>query len=122
MGAVAMIARALPLLGVSLVAGLVLLLPAAPVLAEDVDVENAMAIARKGSCLRCHAVDKRKKAPSYQEIGKKFSAKPNGEALLTQHVTGKNMVKVENKDEDHDPIPAKDDKEVKNFVRWVMTR
>ncbi len=98
------------------------LLPTAPAFAQEVDVENAMAIARKGSCLRCHAIDKRKKAPSYQEIGKKYSAKPDGEALLTKHVTGKNKVKIESSDEDHDPIPAKDDKEVKNFVRWVMTR
>lgn len=99
-----------------------LILPTTPIFAQEVDVENAMAIARKGSCLRCHAVDKRKKAPSYQEIGKKFSAKPDGEALLTKHVTGKNKVKVESSDEDHDPIPAKDEKEIKNFVRWVMTR
>jgi cytochrome c len=90
--------------------------------AAEVDAENAMSVARRNNCLRCHAVEKRKKAPSYQEIGKKFGAKPDGEATLTKHVTGKNKVKVESSDEDHDPIPTKDEKEIKNFVRWVMTR
>ncbi len=94
----------------------------AQVQATEVDAENAMTIARRNNCLRCHAVDKRKKAPSYQEIAKKFNSKPDAEGRMLKHVTSFSTVKVDDKDEEHKEVQVKDDKELKNFVQWMLTR
>ena len=43
--------------------------------ASAADANAAQALARKSDCLKCHAVDKTKKAPSYQKIAAKWKGK-----------------------------------------------
>lgn len=81
-----------------------------------------MTTARRNGCLKCHAVDKRKKAPSYRDIASKYRDQPDGEALVMKHVMGTSTVKLAEGDEKHEPLDTKDTAELGNFVRWVLSR
>lgn len=90
--------------------------------AQPIDEEAAFALAKKGTCLKCHAIAKRKKAPSYTEIARKYSGKPDAESALYKHINGKPVVKLEDGDEPHAAPPTKDDAELYNLIRWILTR
>lgn len=94
---------------------------ATPVEAQ-VDEDAAVALAKKGNCFKCHAVEKRKKAPSYREIAKKYSGKPDAEKTLYLHITGTPVVQIEEGDEPHAGPPTKDAKELENLIKWVLSR
>jgi cytochrome c len=94
-----------------------------PAFAQAVDEDAATALAKAGNCFRCHSVDKAKKAPSYKRIAAKYKGNPEAEARLMKHLSGAQKVKVEDGgDEEHEPPPAKNTDEVKNLVRWILSR
>lgn len=88
----------------------------------DIDEEAAVALAKKGHCFKCHAVDKRKKAPSYKEVAKKYSGRADAEQAIFLHITGTPMVKLEEGDEPHASPPTKDPKELENLIKWILSR
>ncbi len=90
--------------------------------AASVDEDAAHALAKKSGCLKCHAIDKKKDAPSYKEIAKKYSGKPDAEDKLYKHAISNPDVEVDGKKEKHDSPKSKDEKEIRNLVRWVLTR
>jgi cytochrome c len=110
--------RKLPITA-SLLLGLVLS-PAA--LAQAVDEEAAERLAKKGDCFKCHAVARRKKAPAYVEIAEKYRNRPDAQRLLYLHITGEPVVKLAEGDEPHAPPPTKDDAELQNLIRWILSR
>lgn len=93
-----------------------------PLIAQEVDEEAAFALAKKGNCLKCHAVNKRKKAPAYAEIARKYKDRPDAQQVLYKHINGAPVVKLEDGDEPHAPPPSKDDKELYNLIRWILSR
>lgn len=95
--------------------------PSSPAWAQ-VDEDAAIALAKKGNCFKCHAVDKRKKAPSYKEVAKKYSGKASAEQDLYLHITGTPVVNIEEGDEPHAGPPSKDRKELDNLIRWILSR
>jgi cytochrome c len=90
--------------------------------AQEIDADAAYALAKKGNCFKCHALDKRKKAPSYMEVAAKYRGKANGEEALIKHITGAPTVKLEDGDEPHEPPPTKNQAELLNLVRWILSR
>lgn len=88
----------------------------------QVDEDAAVALAKKGHCFKCHAVDKRKKAPSYKEVAKKYSGKPDAEKTIYLHITGTPVVKLEEGDEPHAKPPTQDQQEIDNLIRWILSR
>jgi len=96
---------------------------AAPAFAAEVDAEAAKALAKDNDCFKCHAIDKTKKGPSYQKIAKKYKGKEaEGEAKMFKHMTTGPKVKLEDgTEEDHKIIDSKDQAEIKNLVRWILT-
>jgi cytochrome c len=90
--------------------------------AVPVDEDAAVALAKKGNCYKCHAIDKRKKAPSYKEIAQKYKGKANAEREIYLHMTGNPVVKLEDGEEKHTAPETKDEKELMNLVRWVLSR
>lgn len=88
----------------------------------EVDEDAAVALAKKGHCFKCHAVEKRKKAPSYREIAKKYSGKPDAEKNIYLHITGTPVVKLEEGDEPHATPPTKDQQEIENLIKWILSR
>ena len=93
-----------------------------PLAGAQVDEDAAVSLAKKGNCFKCHAIDKRKKAPSYKEIAKKYASKANAEQDLYLHITGTPIVNIEEGDEPHTGPPSKDRQELDNLIRWVLSR
>jgi cytochrome c len=88
-----------------------------------VDAAAAQALAKKSDCLKCHAVDKTKKAPSYQKIAAKYKGKPDAEAKLVDFVTKGAKVKLEDgTEEEHKIVQTKDMGEIKNIVGWILSQ
>ena len=92
-------------------------------MAQAVNEDAAVALAKAGNCFRCHSVDRAKKAPSYKRIAQKYKGKADAEAALLKHLSGSQQVKVEDgADEQHEPPPAKDPADLLNLVRWILSR
>jgi len=110
-----MLLRAL-LLSVALVA-----LPSVARAAGDVDEDAARALAKKSGCFKCHAIDKKKDAPPYKEIAAKYKGKAGAEDKLYKHATTNPEVEVDGKKEKHDSPKTKDEKEIRNLIRWILS-
>lgn len=90
--------------------------------AAEVDDHAAMALAKNSDCFKCHAVEKRKKAPSYKDVAAKYKGNPNAEREVFLHITGNPTVKPASDDEKHVAPDTKDEAELFNLVRWILTR
>jgi len=98
-------------LGLSLTAG-----------AAEVDADAAQALMKKSGCFKCHSVDKKKDAPPYKEIAAKYKSKPDAEQKLYTHATTNPKVKIDGKEEAHDSLKTKNEADVHNVVKWVLSR
>ncbi len=87
-----------------------------------VDDQAANDLAKDSNCFKCHSVSKKKDAPSYKEIAKKYKGKADAEATLTKHITTSPMVKVDGKEEKHQAIKSTNAAEIKNLVQWILSR
>ena len=90
--------------------------------AQQVDASGAEALAKKSGCLKCHSVSQKKDAPSYKSIAEKYKGKPDAEQKLYTHLTTSPKVKVDGKEEEHDSPKTKNEGEIRNLVRWVLSR
>lgn len=91
--------------------------------AAVVDEDAAFALARREDCLKCHAVDKKKDGPAYKSVAAKYKGKPDAEEKLMKHLTTGPVVKTAAGEEDEHRIPkTKDEKELKNLIRWILSR
>ena len=90
--------------------------------AQQVDTAAAEALAKKSGCLKCHSVTQKKDAPSYKSIAEKYKGKPDAEQKLYTHLTTHPKVKVDGKEEEHDSPKTTNEGEIRNLVRWVLTR
>jgi len=88
----------------------------------DVDGDAAEALIKKNKCSKCHALDKKKDGPPYRETASKYKGKPDVEAKLFKHLTTGPTVKVDGKEEKHTVIKAKNDDDVRNLIRWILSR
>lgn len=85
------------------------------------DAEGAKALAKSNDCLKCHAVDKDKKGPSYKKVAAKYKGKADGEDKVTKAITTGPKVKLDDgKEEEHKILDTKDPKQVKNLVHWIL--
>ena len=104
------------------VAATAALFSAAPASAAP-DADAAQALAKKSGCLKCHAVDKSKKGPSFQKTAAKWKGKADAEAKLTDNITKSPKVKFEDgSEEEHKVVESKDPKEIKNLVQWILAQ
>lgn len=90
--------------------------------AAEVDADAAQAVAKKNNCFKCHAIDKKKDGPSYKEIAAKYKGKADAEQKLYVHITTNPKVKVDGKEEEHAALKTKKEDEIRNVVRWILTR
>ena len=88
-----------------------------------VDAVAAKKLARTDSCLRCHAVEKKKEGPSYQSIAYKYKGKTEASDLLFEHLTSGKKVKLsDGHEENHKVAKAKNDDEIKNLINWILVQ
>jgi len=90
--------------------------------ADPVDADAAQALMKKSDCGKCHAVDKKKDGPAYKETAAKFKGKANAEDELYKHLTTSPKVKIDGKEEEHKAINSKNEAEIRNLVRYILTR
>lgn len=91
--------------------------------AEEVDAEAAEVLARRENCLKCHAVDKAKDGPAYKKVAAKYKNKPDAEERLLKHLrSGSPVTLPSGEEEEHRIIKSKDDKEVMNLIRWILSQ
>ncbi len=87
------------------------------------DAAAAQTLARQSNCLKCHAVDKKKEGPSFQETAAKYKGKAGAEARLTTRITTGEKVKFDDgHEEDHAIIKTKDAAQIKNLVEWILAQ
>ena len=88
-----------------------------------VDADAAASLAKKSDCLKCHAVDKDKKAASFKSIAEKWKGKADAQAKLTESITKGPKVKLKDGTEEaHKVIASQDAGEIKNVVDWILSR
>ena len=90
--------------------------------AADVDEAAAQALMKKSDCGKCHAVDKKKDGPSYKETAAKLKGKAGAEDELYKHLTTGPKVKIEGKEEEHKKVNSTNEAEIKNLVRYILSR
>lgn len=90
--------------------------------AQSVDVSAAEALAKKSGCMKCHSVSAKKEGPSFKETAAKYKGKPDAEKALVTHLTTNPKVKVDGKEELHDSLKTKDNAEILNVVRYILSR
>jgi len=104
---------------VLLVAGL---LCSAAVQAQNVDAPAAEALLKKSGCMKCHSVAADKDGPSFKKTAAKYKGKADAESALYKHLTTGPTIKVDGKEERHDIIKSKDDREIKNAIAYILSR
>ena len=107
-------------LGIATLAGLVLVLGSATTQAQDVSA--AEALMKKSGCLKCHSVSAKKEGPPFKETAAKYKGKADAEDALFKHLTTNPKVKVDGKEELHDNLKTKNEADVKNVVKYILSR
>lgn len=93
-----------------------------PTAAQAADEAAARELARANNCFKCHAVDKKKDGPGFNETAAKYKGKADAPAKLVKHLTTGGKVKFEDgHEEEHKVIKAKDEAQVKNLVDWILS-
>jgi cytochrome c len=88
-----------------------------------VDADAAVSLAKKSDCLKCHAVDKDKKAASFKSIAEKWKGKADAQAKVTESITKGPKVKLKDGSEEvHKAVASQDANEIKNVVDWILSR
>jgi cytochrome c len=105
-----------------LIAGAVLFSVSSVVAAAEVDAAAAQALMKKSGCFKCHSVTAKKEGPPYRETAAKYKGKPDAEQKLYTHLTTNPKVKVDDKEELHDSLKTKNEAEIRNVVKWILSQ
>ena len=90
--------------------------------AQSVDTGGAEALLKKSGCMKCHSVSADKDGPSFKKTAAKYKGKSDAEATLYKHVTTGPTVKVDGREERHEIIKSKDEREIKNAIAYILSR
>ena len=90
--------------------------------AADVDEAAAQALIKKSECGKCHAVDKKKDGPSFKETAAKLKGKADAEDEVYKHLTTAPKIKIDGKEEEHKKVSSTNEAEIKNLVRYILSR
>jgi cytochrome c len=78
---------------------------------------------KKQGCMKCHAIDKEKKGPSYQKVAAKYKGSSSGESEVIDNITKGLKVKFEDgSEEEHKIIETRDQADLKAISRWILSR
>ncbi len=86
------------------------------------DAGAAKALAKRNDCMKCHAIDKSKKGPSYKKVAAKYKGKADGQSKLITNFTTEPMVELsDGTKEKHKLIDTTDINEQKNLADWILS-
>lgn len=86
------------------------------------DAAAAEALARKSGCLKCHSVTQKKDAPAYRDVAAKYKGQADAEKKIVAFISTNAKIKVDGKEEEHDALKTKNEAEVQNVAKWILTR
>ncbi len=96
---------------------------AASALAQPtVNTEAAEALMKKSNCFKCHSVTAKKDGPAYKSVAEKYRGKADAEEKLYVHLTTNPKIKVDGQEEQHDALKSKDEGEIRNVIRFILSR
>ncbi|MDP1900285.1 MAG: cytochrome C' [Rubrivivax sp.] len=75
-------------------------------------VQASPELATSAGCMKCHDIDKKKKAEPFKAIATKYKGKAGAEATIFKSITDAKG--------DHPEMAAKPE-EIKTVIKWVLT-
>ena len=84
------------------------------------DEAAAQALMKKSNCFKCHSIDKKKVGTAFKEIAKKYQDKAEAEQKLYTHLTTNTKVKIDGKEEQHEPLKTKNEADIRSVVQWIL--
>ncbi len=90
--------------------------------AQTLDVAAAEAMLLANKCAKCHSVDKKKDGPAYKATAAKFKGKADADVKLFTHLTTAPTIEIDGVKEEHQKIKAKEDADIKNLVKYILSR
>ena len=102
--------------------GMVLGMLAGAAQAQSVDVPAAEALLKKSGCMKCHSVSADKDGPAFRKTAAKYKGQADAIAKLQAHLMNGPTIKVDGREERHDIIKSKDDREIRNAVAYILSR
>ena len=107
-----------------LLSGVLSMIVALPVFAaEPIDADAAIKLARSQSCLRCHAVSKKKEGPSYASVAKVYRGDKDAEETIYKQVTENPKVKLSDGHKElHKAVQNMSKEQIMNLVRWILAQ
>lgn len=86
------------------------------------DEAAARELARTNNCFKCHAIDKQKVGPAWNDVAMKYKGMADAQARLMKHLTAGAMVRFpDGHEEEHLTIKAKDPAQTRNLVDWILS-
>lgn len=87
-----------------------------------IDAEQAEALAKKSGCLKCHAVDKEKKGPSFKKTSARLKGKADAMDEVIKVITTGPKVKFEDgSEEEHKVVKSDNKEEIRNLAEWILS-
>ena len=107
-----------------LLSGVLSMMVALPVFAaEPIDADAAIKLARSQSCLRCHAVSKKKEGPSYASVAKVYKGDKDAEETIYKQITENPKVKLSDGHKElHKAVQNMSKEQIMNLVRWILAQ
>ena len=59
---------------------------------------------------------------AYKDVAAKYKGKADAEQKVYVHLTTNPKVKVDGKEESHDSLKTKNEADIRNVVRWILSR
>jgi cytochrome c len=95
---------------ISIAAGIVIAM-FQTVASAEVDAKAAQAELKEHGCLTCHAIDKKKVGPAYQDVAAKFKGKTVADAVAS----------MKSKPEHGGVLKKTQDDELNMMIEWILT-
>jgi cytochrome c len=90
--------------------------------AVDVDANAAKALAKENNCFNCHAIDKVKIGPAWNQVAAKLKGDPKAEEKLIWHLSsGHEITFPDGHKEAHKIVKVDDPSILKNLVDWILS-
>lgn len=113
------------------IAGILILFSSASAAADDkqasavqFDEEEAIALAYRDNCWRCHHLTKKKEGPTYHDVAEKYRGKPEAVDKLVKHITlGKDVIKLSDGHQElHKFDQKRSHEEIRNLILFILAQ
>ncbi len=86
------------------------------------DEAAARELARSNSCLKCHAIDKEKDGPAWNDVALKYKGNADAVEQLIKHLTSGARARFpDGHEEEHRIVRAKDPAQIRNLAEWILS-